>query len=47
MLEMCRPESWKCRGPELQVAALVVKGEPGDVNLARRLEDPCTKIKVK
>jgi hypothetical protein len=29
-------------GPELQVTALVVKGEPGDVNLARRLEDPCS-----
>jgi len=26
-------------GPELEVAALVVKGEPGDVNLAGRLED--------
>ncbi len=31
---------------KLEVALLVVEGEPGDVNLARRLEDPRRNIQA-
>ena len=33
-------------GPKLQGAVLFVKREPGDVDLARGLEDTCMIIKV-